>query len=407
MVTAFIGRQPIYDRRLRVVGYELLYRSGDVAEAGVIDPNTATSEVILNAFTEIGLDDLVGNRRAFINVTRDFLIKDFPVLFPKDRIVLEIVETEVVDDKLIAAVDDLTRMGYEFALDDFRFSEEWAPLVELATIVKLDTLALGRDAMREQIELLKPFGVDYLAEKVESRRDYRFFLELGFRYFQGHAFSRAEVVKGARMPESRAAILKLIARLQDPNASIDELSDIIGADVSLAYRLLRYINSAFFSLPRRMATSKEAIVYLGLDRVRTWASLIALSGIRDKPGYLMTLALARGRMCELLAQAAGTQDDARFFTVGSFSTLNLLLDLPMDEILRSLPFDEEISAALVNQEGELGEALRCAIEFENWRLEGISFRGLSPETIAESYLGSTKWADAATTQLIGYVPTED
>ena len=156
-----------------------------------------------------------------------------------------------------------------------------------------------------------------------------------------------------------------------------------------------------------MATSKEAIIYLGLDRVRTWASLIALSGIRDKPGYLMTLALARGRMCELLAQASGIQDDARFFTVGSFSTLDLLLDLPMDEILQSLPFDNEVSAAMLNQEGELGEALRCAIEYENWRLEAISFRNLSTDTIADSYLMSTQWADTATSQLIGYVPTED
>lgn len=251
MTDVFIGRQPIFDRYLKVYAYELLFRRSDEDESHFVDGNQATSQVILNTFLDIGLDEIVGQKRAFINLTRDFLVEDNPLPFPKDRVVLEILEDVKVDSAVVAAVKRFKEQGHTIALDDFVFKKEWLPLVKVADIIKIDVLAYEREKIRVLVEKLRNYPCKLLAEKIETHEDYEYFQLIGFDLFQGFFLSRPVIVKGQRIPANKINTLQLMAKLNDPDVSVEELDTIISRDVSLSFKMLRYINSAFFALPRR------------------------------------------------------------------------------------------------------------------------------------------------------------
>ena len=395
----FIGSQPIYDRGLGVDAYELLYRGETTGDNEIFDGNKATSQVILNAFVEIGIDELVGPHRAFINLTRDVLLQETPVPFPKNKIVLEILEDIEIDEQLIASVRELSSLGYTIALDDFVYTPEWQPLVEIADIIKLDILALGRQQTTEHVRRLREYKCMLLAEKVETARDYALANNLGFDYYQGYFFSKPNIVSGQRLPENRMAALNLLARLNDPNSDIHDLDVIISQDVSLSYKMLRYINSAFFNLKRRVASISEAIVLIGLNQIRTWTSLLVMSGLGDKPRELLNTALVRGRMCQLLAQATGRNDPGSYFTTGLLSTLDALMDAPMEEIISALPLSDELLDALLHHSGERGFALECALAFEQCEPAGAQWRGLDVSMLSRIYADATAWAFQAQADL--------
>ena len=196
MPDVFVGRQPIFDRHFDVVAYELLFRSDSTNWANITDDEYATSQVVYGAFMEIGLDSLVGSKRAFVNLTRDFILQDDIAMFPTDRVVLEVLENIVVDAELIEAVRALSQQGYTIALDDFVFHEHLRPLVEVADIIKVDVLALDRPALGQMVARLRPYEVELLAEKVETGDDLTYCLELGFDYFQGYFLCEPDIVTG-------------------------------------------------------------------------------------------------------------------------------------------------------------------------------------------------------------------
>ena len=204
MAEVLIGRQPIYDRDLRVFGYELLFRSAGADQAAIVDGERATSDVVLNALVEIGLDRLVGDAHAFINLTHSFVLSGYPTALPPDRVVLEILESAPADDELVGAVRGLREAGYTVALDDFNFRDSLRPLVETATIVKLDLQALGRSGVEANVRRLRGYNVRLLAEKVETHDDLAFCRDLGFDYYQGYFFCKPDLVRERRVPGSRS-----------------------------------------------------------------------------------------------------------------------------------------------------------------------------------------------------------
>lgn len=401
MPETFIGRQPIYDRRLKVFAYELLYRGSETNAAGQVNGEQATSQVILNTFMDIGLENIVGPHQAFINMTRDFLLMEDPLPFPVDRVVLEILEDVQVDARLVHAVRALARDGYLIALDDFVFDESKRALVEIAHIIKIDLLALDRAALHEHVDMLRGSKVKLLAEKVETQDDFEHCRALGFDYFQGYFFCRPKVIKGQRVPANRLTTLHLLAKLQNPEAQVNELDRIIAHDVTLSYRLLRLVNSAYYALPKQVESIRQAVVYLGSRTIKMWASLLALSNIDDKPGELLTTSLVRARMCELLATAARLPSLDSFFTVGMFSALDAILDTPMDRVLQALPLSEEIRAALLHHEGAPGAALKCVLAYERGDWDAVAFQDLSEQTLKDSYLAAIAWADGIKGELGG------
>jgi len=396
----FLGRQPIFDRDLSVMGYELLYRSGEQAHAGPLNGDQATSQVILNSMVEIGLPELVGRHHAFINLTRNFLLNPELLPPPDGRMVLEVLEDIDVDAAVVDAVADLSRRGYLLALDDFEYRPELAPLVAQADFIKLDLLNLTEDRLQQQLTALSGFTGRLVAEKIEEREQFERCRELGFDYFQGYFLSRPSNVKGKRLPANRLATMGLLAKLQNPDAGVAELEAVISRDITLSYKLLRYINSAVFFGRRDIASIRHAIVYLGRNAIRSWATLIALAGVDDKPDALVITALMRARMCDRLAAATGMADTDAAFTVGLFSALDALMDAPLEELVRALPLSPEVCDGLLERSGALGELLTVALDYERGDWERLTGYVLSPGELTDIYVGATQWAEQ-TLQTLG------
>ncbi|WP_282754488.1 EAL and HDOD domain-containing protein [Desulfuromonas thiophila] len=393
----FIGRQPIFDRQLRVYAYELLYRHArDMDRAVIADVEAASSEVVINSLVEVGLDRLVGAHKAFCNFTRGFLLQGASLPFATSQLVVEVLETVSPEPVVLEAIRRLARGGHIIALDDFVLSEGLAPLVELADIVKIDILALSRAQIASQVHRLRKIkAVKLLAEKVESYDDYIYCRRLGFDYFQGFFFSRPQVVAGRKLPPSRMAMLRLMTELQRPDIDLETLQQIIETDVHLSVKLLRQINSSYYSLVSEVRSIRQAIVYLGLQHIRNWACIVAIGSVDEKPRELMTMSLVRAKMCELLSDQDSNDRRGVFFTVGLFSLLDSLLDVPMAEVLQHLPLAAEVRAALLQREGVLGQTLRLVEDYEQGRWDRLERGGRKERQVAESYLVALDWSRTA------------
>lgn len=393
---ALIGRQPILDRFGRTRAYELLFRPTGVISDGEFDGNLATAKVITNALTEFDLDDLIGPHKAFVNFTEELLQNNTARLLPKERVVLEVLEDVQISKKLIKAVAILAEEGYEIALDDFVFEPAWEPLILLATTIKLDVLALNRAEVEAHVKKLERYDVKLLAEKVEDVEQHEWLMDLGFDLFQGYYYAKPNIVSRASIPQNHLAVVNLLAALNKKSSTIADIEKLVSEDVTLSYRLLRYINSAFVALPQKVDSIQRAVIYFGLDLLRQWASLLVMASVDGKPKVLMENALVRAHMCERLAAAIGLPDTESYFTVGLFSILDTLLDMPMESIVEPLPLAEEISDALVHGTGRYAFALKCVLAYERCDWGAVVFDGLEKSEIGKIYLESIDWAfDAA------------
>jgi len=390
----FIARQPIFDLDLDVVGYELLFRGANQNVAVISDHDEATSTVVINAFTEFGLDAVVGDRRAWINVSRDFLLQGFAKALPRGRVVLELLEDQLVDDALIEALEDHRVRGYQIALDDYAGDELLAPALEHVDIVKVDVLGRDREAVERDLAGLARYRVTPVAEKVETREDHEYCVALGFELFQGYFFCKPERMEAASVAPNRLSILQLVAALQDPRIEIAQLETLVSRDIALSYRLLRYINSAFFGLRREVDSIGRALMLLGIDNIKRWATLSIFAGVDEKPRELIETALVRARFCEL----AGEGNRDQLFTLGLFSVVDALLDAPMEDVLASMPFPEDMRAALIAREGPKGELLAAALSFER----GDFVPPL--EEFGAAYVEAMEWATNAADELFNAPP---
>jgi c-di-GMP phosphodiesterase len=388
---AVVARQPIYRNGLDVFAYELLYRDNHLDDARFTNGDQATAQVLLNAFLEIGLERVVGPNLAFVNIPRNFLLSDYCTSLPKDRVVLEILEDSVPDKPLISSISRLSKKGYQIALDDFTYSEWFRPLLELTDIVKIDIQAQPRVSLPRQLESLRQYDLKVLAEKVETHEQFDFCKGLGFDYYQGFFFCRPNIVSGDKIPFNRLAALRLVAKLQNPKATISEIEQTVGQDVAVSYKLLRYVNSASNAVKRQIESIRHAVTLVGTKRIRSWASLIMFAGMDDKPRELMITAIVRARMCEQLAVAMRQQNGEQFFTVGLFSVLDALLDRPMAEALQLLPLAEEVHNAILDHAGLMGAALHCVLAYERSDWTQAICRNLGHEVIRDAYLNSVEW----------------
>lgn len=390
METIFVARQPIYDRQLQVYAYELLFRSNASNQANIIDGDQATSAVIVNSIMDIGLDNIVGHRPAFINMTRGFLTGALPLPLMKEQVVLEVLENISPDDELISGLKALAASGYLIALDDFVFRPELKPLLEIACIVKLDILALGPDGVSAHVDLLRDYPAKLVAEKVETQDELARCQALGFDYFQGYFFCQPEIVTGNRPDGNRLVVLELLAKLHNPATDVADLEKLISQDASLAYRLLRYINSAFFGLRSTVTSIKHALTLMGPAVVRQWASLILMVGLADgKPAELLVTGMVRAKMCELIGSADPEIPADQYFTVGLFSILDALMDILLTDILNDLPLDEEIKSALTNHTGPLGETLQGVLDYEQGHWDRLDHA--AGATYQGAYLSALQW----------------
>ena len=398
MPDVFVARQPIFNRRLVVVGYELLFRDGDVDEALIASPEGATAAVILNSFTEIGLERIVAGKTAWVNVSREFVLAGLAKVVPPGLIGLEIRHDEPLDGEMLAAVSSLKRRGYRLALDDFRYRPGVEPLLRLVDVVKLDVLALGREELNRSVTLLEPYGATLLATKVETTADHELCVDGGCDQFQGYFFCRPVLLQHRGIAANRIALLQVVAALHDSSCELSDVEELIAHDVALSYRLLRYINSAFFGLRSEVRSIGQALALLGLQNVRRWATLGVLANIDDKPSELTATALVRARFCERAGEELGLPGTAELFTVGMFSVIDALLDAPMEEVLGSLPFPDDMREALIHRRGEQGRLLDCVTALETGELAHAT---TIVSRASELYLESLIWANCAADSMLG------
>jgi c-di-GMP phosphodiesterase len=387
----FIGRQPIFDRGQRVVGYEILFRAEDRNEASFLDAESATATVVLNALTEIGLERIVGPHIAWINLPRESVLSGIATMLPPAAAGFEILEGQKVDDALVAGVRGLKEQGYRIALDDFEYSAEYVPLLEIVDVVKLDYLALGADRFATEVEKLKPYPVQVLAEKVETNEAHQYCLALGCDFFQGFFYQKPELLRQRRIELTAGSMLQVISALQNTQLQFDELEPLIAHDLPLSLRLLRYINSAFFALRHEVTSVRQALVLLGMENVRRWATLTVMGSIEGKTPELTSTALIRARFCEL-AGLASDMDGPGLFTVGLFSLIDAMLDVSLEEVTEELPFPNEMRVALLRHAGPMGRILDAATSLESGYFGDAKL--LVPKA-GELYVQSLLWAQEA------------
>ena len=268
-LTTFIARQPIFDRRKQVYAYELLYRSDPVNRAHVINDEYATFKVIANGLL-IGLQRLTAGKRAFIHFNRLLLIGQIPLLFPKDLLGVEIFETAKPEERVIQACERIKKAGYLMVMDDFVFNEPYHQLLKFADMIKVDFLVNSPGKIRLFAQKAASQKLTLLAEKIETRKDYNEALELGFHYFQGFFFQKPELISRQDMPGYKLNYLHILKKIHDPVLELDAVEEIIKRDVSLTYKLLRFINSACFGFRVTVRSVRHALNLLGKREIKNW-----------------------------------------------------------------------------------------------------------------------------------------
>ena len=377
-----VGRQPIFDAKLGVRGYELLFRDP-------VDPrpngDKMTADVLVRAGLDLGLASLVGSKLAFVNATRSFLVGEHEVPFAPSQAVIEILEDVPRDAEVLAGCRRLVSKGYTLALED--------PLLELVSIVKLDVLTLTHAELADAARQCAIFGAEPLAEKVETREQLAVCQDLGFDLFQGYLLSRPEVVEGQALSPSRLTCLRVLEKLCDPATSFGEVESIVRTDAALSYRFLRAAGAgAAKGLYRSLSSVREAVVMLGERRLRAWVTLMLLSGAHEGCDEQFNIAMTRARMAELMAQEVDPRLTDQAFTVGLVSALDLLLQASLQTILDGLSLDTEPQEALLNHTGPLGAILADVLA---WEVGGGDLKprsSLSPAEVEQCYLQSLAWA---------------
>ncbi len=349
----FVARQPIFDRESDVYAYELLFRTGLTGGAPASSGEQATASVLNHSLFSIGLDHLTAGKLAFVNFTESLLLEGLATILPNDAVGIEVLESVRPSAAVVERCRQLKERGFLIALDDFRYTPAHEPLLDFASIVKIDVMNTPEQECKQMVELLRHRDVKMVAEKVETLKAHREAIEQGFDYFQGYYFTKPEIVSGQETPVYKLNQLQMLQQIHNPELDFDELEQIFRQDVSLSYKLLRYVNSAYFGPPREIRSIRHALALIGMREAKKWLSLIALSSMADdKPLELVRMSLLRANLCEMLAPLFYLQDSAsELFLMGLFSLIDVLIDQPMPALLTRLPLGEPIKRSLLRQNG--------------------------------------------------------
>ncbi len=394
----YLARQPIFDAARNVFGYEMLFRSSLDNFFGGAQSDLASASTADNLFL-FGLDRLTEGRLAFVNCTRDSVVREYATLLPKERVVIELLETIHVDETVVAACRDLKQSGYMLALDDFIDVPAWQPLIPLADFIKVDVLATSPE---EQLRLIRKFErtkVRLLAEKVESHEVFDRARRWGYSHFQGYFFSRPQILRHHDIPPNKLNYLRVLQAANRAQIKVDEIVEAIKAEPSLSYRLLRYLNSPAFFLVSQVQSIPHALRLLGQRGTQKWISLVAIACMgEDKPRELIVLPLIRARFCECfwrrVAKLAGSSND--LFLLGLLSAIDAILDMSMADVLKEIAVGPEIRAALLGEMNRYRKILDLVVMYETGAWEGLSERaaqiGIGEDAVPEMFFQSLEWA---------------
>lgn len=397
----FVARQAVLDRHLDVYGYELLFRSCLDETSNNRNDRLASSQVICNSFFSIGAEKLLGGKRAFINFPRDLLIDEQASILPPQIAVVEILETVEPDPEVIAACRNLKSRGYLLALDDFA-RQRSDPLSQFADIIKVDFQATTKAEQEGLLQLYGSRGIRMLAEKVETQEEFERARRMGYCYFQGYFFARPVVFSSREVPGFKLNYLRILREIHSPELQYDQLETLIRQELSLSYKLLRYVNSVAFYPRTEIHSIKQALVFLGENEIRKWVSLVTLLDLAvDKPAELVVTALLRARFCESLAGWAGlSRRQSDLFLMGMFSLLDAIVGRPLEELLGELALADDVRDALLgkaSRESRMAAVYELVLAYEKGEWEGLSKTasrlGVPKEVIPDVYVDAISWSE--------------
>lgn len=395
----FLAHQPILDIHQNIAAYELLFRSGDHGACTVTDDMAASATVILNTFGHFGTERIIGRHRGFINVSTGLLMSDMLELLPHDQIVLELLETIPPTTDVIQRCRQLKAMGFRLALDDFVYDPAYEPLLGLVDYVKIDLLAGTSSDLPAIVGQLKHRPLKLIAEKLESVEQFKLCRDLGFTLFQGYYFARPEIISGKKADPARMVLLRLLGQIMGDGEN-HEIEQTFKQQPGLSFNLLRLVNSVAMGLRNPVGSLNQALVVLGRRQLQRWIQLLiyTVGNASSRNTPLLQLAASRGRLMELLAgeQHPGNRDfHERAFMVGILSLLDILLDLPMPEILTQLSLNSEVREALLSRDGALGQLLGLTehLEVANFdaAAEIMAKAGIPLATLTEAQLETFSW----------------
>jgi c-di-GMP-related signal transduction protein len=396
----FIARQPIFDKRLHVYAYELLFRGGP---QNFFQPSkNAAASVIADSITLFDLQKLTGHARAFMNVDELALRLGAPRLLPPERIVVEVLETVTPSAEIVNICRELRASGYVLALDDFVDDPKLAPLVELAAFLKVDFQLADIDA-RKQIALkYRNDSLSLLAEKVETEDELNEARELGFTFFQGYFFCKPSMIESREIPSNKLLQLQLLNAVSAQELDYAVIEDLLKREPSLLYRLLRYLNSPLLGLRAEIHSVRHALSLLGEYEFRRWVSIFTIIAMSSgKPPELIRTALTRAYFCEDFSGAAGLgPKKSSLFLMGLLSVTDALLDQPIADLLRALPVAQEVKTALVGGANQFRDVYDLLLAFERAEWPQLSAAaqklGCPEDEVPTSYQAAIQKASAVT-----------
>jgi c-di-GMP-related signal transduction protein len=405
----FLGRQPILDKAQQIVGYELLFRSAESLHcANFLDSQVASASVILNALSDFGFQDVLGRHKGFFNVTYQMLMSDALELLPKERVVIELLESIMADEAVVQRCRDLKALGFTLALDDHLYSPSFHEIYKLVDIVKLDVLQIPREDLAGVVRRLRGWPLTLLAEKVEDAKQYAFCSRLGFDLFQGYYFAHPVVLKQNKVDVTKLTMLELLKQVVAEN-DMSDIEETFKRHPGLTYNLLRLVNSVAIGLRVPIKTLRHALTVLGLEQLRRWITL-ALYANNDSNGVhspLLETAAVRGRLMELLVQLvpnSGGKDAAdRAFIAGVLSLIDVLFEVSMEELVAKLNLVDDVRHALLHRSGNLGSLLQMAEKLEQADFVGVKRHldqtSLTLDQLLGAQLETIAWSDRLSTSI--------
>jgi c-di-GMP-related signal transduction protein len=395
----YIARQPIFDSRENVFGYELLFRSGLDNYFRCSDPDYASSRVIVDSYLLFGLETLISKHRAFINFTRDILLRKYATLLPKEQVIIEILENVEPDEEVLKACKYLKEQGYRLALDDFIFEPKFSPFFDFVDLVKVDIQQIPIDASKDLAKRLISKGVTLLAEKVETREQFKAAQAIGYQYFQGYFFGQPEILSKHEIAGSKLNYLWLIQAINEADPDYGKIEDVVKREPTITFKLLRYLNSTIFGFSKQIQSIRHALALLGLNEVRKLISIVSLSAMgSDKPPILMSTLLSRAKFCELLAPQVRLGDRSLdLFLMGLLSMIDTVLNAPLPEILQQIAVSDDVKAALLDNTGGLRPVYNLAVAAEKGQWLEVSHISTSlniqEDGVIENYLSAIQWGN--------------
>lgn len=392
-----VGRQPIFDRHRRVFGYELLFRPSAL-DAAEMTKDEGVARVITEGVMTLGLNRLTSGKRAFIEMTPAFLTHDVVKALPPAGVVLQVPGDADLTAATVEACRGLKEAGYLLALNRFTPSDAAFAMLPLVDFVKTDFLSTDAQAGRAAIQAsrVKPALV---ATKVEAPEIFNRAVSEGYSHVQGFFFERPNVTDVRPIPRGQVGYLRLLQALNDPNLSLASLEDLIKHDASLCFRLLQTVNSAAYAQTREVTTLRHALLLVGRDTMRRWASLWIMAGFgSDQHQELVQMASIRGRLCEILmAHQAGPDAEGEGFLLGMCSCLDAILEQPMSAVLEQLPLSPQLAAALLGAENPARNLLDTVMAYErgDWdmclRLAAVA--NIQPDWLPTAHADALGWAE--------------